>query len=147
VTLLDVNEKKLGAAALIFNSKGHVLLVKQSYGPLNWDLPGGAAEANESIVETALREVHEETSWQVVPQRTVGIYYDPQTDFHHFTFECRAVEEAPFQMDTEVTQCAFWPVDALPRPISDFTIQRIRDALSGASQILPIIIAPRQWFE
>lgn len=142
-----MTEKRLGAAAIIFNSKGHVLLVKQSYGPLNWDLPGGAAEAGESIVETALREVREETRWQVVPQRIVGIYYDPQTDFHHFTFECHVIEEAPFQMDAEVTECAFWPVDALPRPISDFTIQRIRDAVSGVNQTLPKNIAPRKWIE
>lgn len=53
--------KKLGAAAVILNDAGHVLLVRHTYGRLNWELPGGYAEAAESIVETAIREVREET--------------------------------------------------------------------------------------
>jgi 8-oxo-dGTP pyrophosphatase MutT (NUDIX family) len=36
--------KGIAAAGVILNSHGHVLLVKHSYGPLNWELPGGAAE-------------------------------------------------------------------------------------------------------
>jgi len=35
--------KGIAAAGVILNSHGHVLLVKHSY-PLNWELPGGAAE-------------------------------------------------------------------------------------------------------
>lgn len=38
-------EKKLGAAAAVFDDRGRVLLVKHSYGPLNWELPGGAVES------------------------------------------------------------------------------------------------------
>jgi 8-oxo-dGTP pyrophosphatase MutT (NUDIX family) len=40
--------KGIAAAGVILNSHGHVLLVKHSYGPLNWELPGGAAERDES---------------------------------------------------------------------------------------------------
>ena len=32
-------EKNLGAAAAIFDEHGRVLLVKQSYGRMNWELP------------------------------------------------------------------------------------------------------------
>ena len=38
-------KKKLGAAAAIFDEHEQVLLVKQSYGRLNWELPGGGEEA------------------------------------------------------------------------------------------------------
>jgi 8-oxo-dGTP pyrophosphatase MutT (NUDIX family) len=48
---------RLGAAAVILNDAGHVLLVKHTYGRLNWELPGGGAEAGESIIATAIREV------------------------------------------------------------------------------------------
>ena len=36
--------KKLGSAATITDERGYVLLVKHSYGKLNWEIPGGAAE-------------------------------------------------------------------------------------------------------
>ena len=37
--------KGIAAAGVILNSYGHVLLVKHSYGPLNWELPGGLPNA------------------------------------------------------------------------------------------------------
>lgn len=140
-------QKKLGAAAIIFNGEGRVLLVKQSYGRLNWELPGGAAEDHESIIETALREVREETGLSVKAQRMTGVYYDRETDWLHFAFLCcRTDARETFRFDDEVTECAFWPTNDLPRPISDFTIRRIEDALSHEDRLLPINVAPRCWF-
>src|SRR5213593_4202130 len=57
--------RKIGAAAVILDVDGGVLLVKQTYGRLNWELPGGAAEAGESPDDTVLREVQEETGLAV----------------------------------------------------------------------------------
>jgi 8-oxo-dGTP pyrophosphatase MutT (NUDIX family) len=141
--------KKLGAAAFIQNAQGHVLLVKHSYGRLNWELPGGQAEADESIVETALREVREETGLVVQPVRIAGIYYDAEIDMHHFVVLCQLPDTSPApQPDRdEITACAFWPPTALPRPISDFTIRRIEDALAGWDPPLPFVIGPRRWLE
>lgn len=42
----------------VFNSKGHILFIHRNG---KWDLPKGKAEANETIDQTALREVEEET--------------------------------------------------------------------------------------
>lgn len=42
----------------VFNSKGHILFIFRNG---KWDLPKGKAEANETIDQTALREVEEET--------------------------------------------------------------------------------------
>ncbi len=138
--------KKLGVAAIILNDAGHVLLVKQSYGHLNWEIPGGGAEIGESIVETALREVREETGLRVEAERTTGVYYEPALDLLSFVLLChRLDEDAEFCPDAEVTECAYWPPTALPRPISDFTIRRIEEALAGEPQLLPVSIGPRQW--
>ena len=143
-----MESKRLGAAAILLNHEGHVLLVKQSYGHLNWELPGGGAEWGESIVETALREVREETGVLVAAERTTGVYYEPATDFLHFVFLCRRIgSETEFQFDAEVTECAYWSPQALPRPISDFTIRRIEEALAETNQWLPTTIGPRQWLK
>ena len=140
---------KLGAAAIIVNEQSSILLVKHSYGRLNWEIPGGGTEESESIVETVVREVLEETGLQVVARHTTGIYYEPEIDLLCFVFLCHP-QDGDFDSlrpdNEEISQCAFWPPDALPRPISDFTIRRVADAASGAKLPLPTVIPKRQWF-
>ena len=140
---------RIGAAAAIVDTTGRILLVKHTYGRCNWELPGGNAEVHESAADTAVREVAEETGLQVVAQRLVGVYYEPDMDMHHFVFVCRPLEvaAAPRPDRVEISACAYWPWDALPRPISDFTVRRVRDALSETSAALFVTVPPRQWFE
>lgn len=143
-------KKLIGAAAVITDSEGRVLLVRHTYGKLNWELPGGAAEANESLEGTAVREVLEETGLQVAVERMVGrIYYDPGYDMHHFVFVCRRLnaEKGPVTDIKEVSDCGYFPIDALPRPISDFTVRRIQDAVQAQNQPGMVTIGPRVWFE
>jgi hypothetical protein len=45
----------------------------------------------------------------------------------------------------EITACAYWPPDALPRPLSDFTLRRIQDGVIGPAPELPVTVGPRQW--
>ena len=83
----------IGASAVILNAQGHVLLVKHTYGRLNWELPGGHGEPGEAAGETALREVREETSLHVRAEHLTGIYYEPEVDMHHFVFSCHRLDE------------------------------------------------------
>lgn len=145
-----MNDKRMGAAAVILDAEGRVLLVKHNYGRCNWELPGGGAEYEESIVETALREVREETGLRVAAQHMIGIYYETEGDFLHFVFRCQLLDPTatPYAKDTsEITACAYWPPHALPRPISDFTIRRIEEALASPGMPLPTPIPPRRWLD
>jgi 8-oxo-dGTP pyrophosphatase MutT (NUDIX family) len=141
--------RKLGAAVVILDSTGRVLLVKHTYGKLNWELPGGRSEPNESVEDTARREVREETGLTVVPDRITGIYYDPADDMHHFVFLCHQLDEdaVPHADLIEISETGHWPLDTLPRPISDFTVRRIQDAVKSLSPLLPVVISPRSWLE
>jgi 8-oxo-dGTP pyrophosphatase MutT (NUDIX family) len=139
--------RRIGAAAIVLDGDGRVLLVRHTYGRLNWELPGGASELGETIVETALRELREETGLSATAERMTGLYYDPENDSHHAVF-CRVPDAAaPAPSSPEISTCRYWPRDALPRPISDFTIRRIDDALSGVVPELPVPIPPRSWLE
>jgi len=139
-------ERKMGAAAVVPDSQHRVLLVRHTYGKLNWELPGGASEPGESIINTALRELREETGLEAVAERLTGVYYDAETDAHHFVFCCVPVSErSPMPFSPEVSACGNWSASNLPRPISNFTVQRIEDALRPAPQTLPSVVPPREW--
>lgn len=141
--------RRIGSAAVIVNETGGVLLVRHTYGRLNWEIPGGASEPGETVIQTAIREVREEAGIEPIPERLTGVYYEPEQDAHHFVFRCRiSLGETPTPSSEEVSACEFWPRDALPRPISDFTIRRIDDALAGALPALPPTTVPhRAWLE
>ncbi|MFC3747315.1 NUDIX hydrolase [Paenibacillus sp. GCM10012306] len=140
--------KRIGAAAVILDSAGRVLLVKHSYGKNNWDLPGGKAEDNESAEETAKREIYEEVGLKVDVRQLTGIYYDPDYDMHHFVFiAVNESDQAPQPSSPEILECRFCSRDDLPRPISDFTCKRIEDAINDDRQQLFHSIGPRKWIE
>lgn len=65
------------ASAIVVNDEGKILLHKRSDNHL-WSLPGGAMDLGESIEETIIREVKEETGLDVEVLRCIGLYTDPQ---------------------------------------------------------------------
>ncbi|MCR2805194.1 NUDIX domain-containing protein [Paenibacillus soyae] len=143
-----MSNKLIGAAAIITDSEGRVLLVRHSYGRLNWDLPGGKAEANESAQETAQREVLEETGIVAAADELTGIYYDPRYDMHHFVFRARHDgTRQPEPCSPEILECGYFAVDDLPRPMKDFTYNRIMDAFRSEEGDRFHVIGPVQWIE
>jgi 8-oxo-dGTP diphosphatase len=114
----------------VTDERGRILLVHHTYGELNWELPGGAGEPGESADETAVREVREETGLEVAAGRLTGVYWDRAADMHHFVFASRrTMRTEPRPSSPEVSEVRWCDRTALPRPISDFTVMRIDDAL------------------
>ncbi|URN93787.1 MAG: NUDIX domain-containing protein [Candidatus Pristimantibacillus lignocellulolyticus] len=59
--------------AIIRDDQGRILLQRRSdYG--NWGLPGGGMNAGESIEETMIREIYEETGLQVTQYELYTVY-------------------------------------------------------------------------
>jgi 8-oxo-dGTP diphosphatase len=140
--------KRMGAAAVIVDHAGRVLLVRHSYGKLNWDLPGGKSEVNESAQETAGREVLEETGLTVSVEQLTGVYYDPAYDMHHCVFRASVPgHQEPKPSSPEILACGYFALDELPVPISDFTYNRIKHAVLGDAGSVFEVIGPRMWIE
>lgn len=70
---------RIGASAAIFDETREKLLLTQRTDNGEWCLPGGAMDAGESIAETCIREVWEETGLKVQIVRFIGVYSSP----HH----------------------------------------------------------------
>jgi 8-oxo-dGTP pyrophosphatase MutT (NUDIX family) len=65
------------ASAVVVDQHGRILLHRRVDNEL-WSIPGGGMEVGESIAETIVREVEEETGLKVEPERVVGIYTNPR---------------------------------------------------------------------
>jgi ADP-ribose pyrophosphatase YjhB (NUDIX family) len=65
----------VGVGGIVFDSRGHVLLVKRGNEPRkgHWSIPGGLLELGESLVEGVKREIAEETGLIVQPQAIVEV--------------------------------------------------------------------------
>lgn len=66
------------ATAVVVNDRGELLLERRADNDL-WGLPGGGMNLGETLAQTIVREVREETGLEVEPAGLVGIYSDP----HH----------------------------------------------------------------
>ena len=84
---------RLAAYAAIVNERDEILLTWFNGGrrpsSAGWSLPGGGVEFDEPVRAAAVREVHEETGYDVV---LGGLLAD-----HHFTAAVHDVDGRPFR--------------------------------------------------
>jgi 8-oxo-dGTP diphosphatase len=112
-----------GAAAIIINEAGEVLLQRRSDNGL-WGLPGGVLDPGEEPADAIVREVWEETGLDVIPERIVGIYSGPdfqvvypngdRVSIVSVAFACRPVAGEPHVHDDESLEIRYFSPDALP---------------------------------
>lgn len=60
-----------GCRVVALDAQGRVLLVRQSYGSTDWVTPGGSMGRSEDPVETARRELAEETGCTLIEAQKV----------------------------------------------------------------------------
>ncbi len=68
-------KKLIGSAAIFFNDKKELLIVKPSYQS-GWLVPGGSIEALESPLEGCVREIKEEIGLDIPELKFLGIQYN-----------------------------------------------------------------------
>lgn len=118
------------AAVAIFDEAGRILLVRQTYGKKKWGLPGGQQLEGESAWDTAIRECREEIGLPIRREdlSLTGLYFLSHRKAYVHVFKADQWPGTPVPDGAEVDEVGFFPVDELPSPMSNFTIERIRDA-------------------
>lgn len=94
---------RISLKALIYDDKGHILVVKEA-GRKHWDLPGGGIEHGESIEDGLARELHEEVSFDgvIVSSRVISVD-DPVFLSEHSLWQLRII------LAVETSQTDFSP--------------------------------------
>lgn len=109
----------LGVRCLV-EHEGRVLLIRNPYGPMKWDLPGGGVRRGERPEEAALREVREEVGLALSGLRPLGRsagteYYDRDTVICYYA---RAASPVLKPRRAEVYEEGWFEWGRLPEPLS-----------------------------
>jgi 8-oxo-dGTP pyrophosphatase MutT (NUDIX family) len=121
---------KLGAFATVRDKVGRVLLAQRRTDDF-WMQPGGGIEPGETPWQAVVREVREETGFDVTVERLIGIYCWPETSELIFSFLC-ALKGGAVRASDETRDVRFFPPDALPARTFAEHRERIADALASA---------------
>ena len=94
----------LGVDAIVMNDKQQVLLVQRS-DDKTWSMPGGWVESGETPDQAIVREVLEETGFEVVSERVVDVHVRSEKTVH-ITYLARVVS-GKIACSEETTDVAF----------------------------------------
>ena len=139
------NSLVVGSSAVVVDDEGRILLQRRSDSG-NWALPGGAMDIGETFAESVVREVKEETGFDVRIDRIVGIYSDPGHVFAYDDGEIRqefniclacTIVGGELAVSSESTDVRFVALSEVPGLAMHESIRkRIRDYLSGEEPVL-----------
>lgn len=135
---------RIGCSAVIFDTHGRVLLTRRADNG-QWCLPGGAMEAGESVEETCVREVFEETGLRVRVTRLIGVYSNRDALVEYpdgnkaqivvLNFEAEVTGGEP-RLSDETTEIGYFTIDEIETmDLLGHHKERIRDALARQSAV------------
>jgi 8-oxo-dGTP pyrophosphatase MutT (NUDIX family) len=136
---------KVGVGVVIVDAQGRILLERRSDNGM-WGLPGGKMEPGESLCQTALREVKEETGLEVRLTNLVGVYSEPagriitypEGDVCHLVDIIIKAEivSGELTLSSESLELNWFLPDALPAAIVPPAVQPIQDHVSGLCSVI-----------
>jgi ADP-ribose pyrophosphatase YjhB (NUDIX family) len=104
---------RLGAHCAVIDDDGAILLSRRD--DLNiWNLPGGRVDAGETLAETAVREVQEETGIIAHIERPVGLYFWAGRGMLNLVYSGMPLGGELRQTSDETRANQYFQPDALP---------------------------------
>lgn len=137
----------LGCSVVVFDDARGTFLLTRRTDNGRWCLPGGAFDPGESVTETAVREVKEETGLDIEAVRLVGVYSDPNRLLEYadgnryhlvsLNFEAKLIggELTLSDETTEFMWCTLEGLEGLD--IMEHHVERLEDTFAGVA--LPFV--------
>jgi 8-oxo-dGTP pyrophosphatase MutT (NUDIX family) len=136
--------------AVVVERDGRFLLVEEETDEgIRINQPAGHFEANESLVEAAVRETLEETACHVVPEHLIGIYRWPRPDsdvvYLRFAFAARFAAHDPNRtLDLGILDVLWLTREELlaetPRHRNGLVMRCVDDHVAGCHHPLDLLV-------
>ncbi len=115
-----------GVSVILRNDEGHVLLVRHSYGPDVWSLPGGGMEKGEAAETAARREMREELNIELSEAKQIGTLDETLSGTSHTAHILTArTGDAIMPDGREIAEARFFPANELPQDLGTIARRRI----------------------
>ena len=124
------------SSVVVFNDNHQVLLILREDARI-WALPAGHVEPGETFEQAAIREVHEETGYEIELVRVVGAYWRPQSSQggnEQRVFAGKVIGGDSSKHDWESLEVKWFPLDALPKRLFRFSREHIQDACANSEK-------------
>ncbi|MFZ0591643.1 MAG: NUDIX domain-containing protein, partial [Bryobacteraceae bacterium] len=132
------NSIRPAAAVALFDAAGNILLLRRKDND-KWTIPGGTLDFGESLTECAVREVREETGFNIRITGLIGTYTDPHILIAYsdgevrqeFTFVYTAeIESGELAIDDESKEASWVPLEtAVKLPLAESQRRRLQDVV------------------
>ena len=119
----------IGVFAIIFDDKNRILFCHRTDHDL-WNLPGGHLEKGEAPWKGIIREVKEETGFDVKVVKMSGIYSKPNTDDIVLQFVCKIIG-GRMTLNEEADKIKYFAFADIPSNTVQKHIPRIKDVLDN----------------
>ena len=129
------------ATAIIIYPPRKLLLIKRSTPPFvgYWALPGGRAEPGETLEQTVVREVKEETGLIVEIVRKIGAYHEQgvqagcKYDYYPTCYLVHPVVGEIRKQESEIAEIRLFSLDSLPELLAFEHGKMVKDYLATIS--------------
>jgi 8-oxo-dGTP pyrophosphatase MutT (NUDIX family) len=138
--------KRMAAGVVFRDREGRVLLVEPSYKP-NFEIPGGAVDADESPWAAATRELAEELGWDRPLGRLLVVDYvrpqDSRPEGVVFVFDGGVLDETDLVGmvfgDGEIRSAGFHTVQQARAKVKPLLADRLAAALEAVEQDVTVL--------
>lgn len=115
----------IGVFAIIFDDNDRILFCHRTDYDL-WNLPGGRLKKGEDPWEGIIREVKEETGFDVKVEKITGIYSKPRENDLVIQFICK-ITGGKIKINSEADKIKYFAFKNIPRNTVPKHIERIKD--------------------